>query len=548
MQARLKQLGHAMELEPIPPFPDELPFEQNATPENLNANAEQQIPASSHTVGRSAQNTGYAEELGDRSSPQTGRPSKRARINSPPRTNNPNAPSSRDLMPPPSKTLSRMKSVRKFIPSIRQRFSRSKPARLSPAMQELSSDVQMYENGYCEAVDPPDQLSSERERPPARHGTDAQNGGPYMSGALPVEPLPQAEAVVERQPLPNAGMQSGDFTFRSLSPIKLDQPQAQTLPVEPSYIRLMDGLGKDCGLNLGLHDPRLGPSQAYGSTPAAVTRDNNNAGGQGVTYHQSMRASSPQVPRHVEAQDAYPTGHYHAMTHNQAIEPVTPAPSRFRPAPGIENVVSPFFGSHVYDSARIPRTSMTERQNSTPRSNAYRFREPKFGENWSTGRSLNGLSFFDSPLNDRNEPIEPGYRGRRLDSVAPQRYQSRNVDARGFIVRPGGEPSARASEGIYGSVGRSSVQQPPLYPPGGPVSFRAFSRASRSRPALASSATGSLEREYRGSPIRASRQWSGLERAGVRSSRASHGSFGGNTSATPVRTLFSRSGRRSVRR
>ena len=563
----------------MPYYPEPLPLNETDHINDTHADARQQKTCSSHTAGRSRHNTGYAEEVQDSSSPQTRRPHKRARVDTPPKSKNIHAaPSSRDMMPPPtkpiSKPMSRMKSVRNFIPtSVRQRFSSKGKGKSSSAQQAVQlpgSDVQMYENGYCEPVDPPSQPSSDRARPPTRHGGEQ---GLYMSGALPIENSQQVTSACPAHSLPSVGLKSGgaEFTFRSASPIKLQEHHSDTLPTQPSYIRLMDGLDNDPTLNLGLQDPRSRTSdQTYRNTQISQRGEENHGEGQ-ARKHRASEHAYDNRPLHRDIAQSHGYRHPDSLRSHlpdasmgnahdgSAINPVTPGPSRFRPTQEVDNVVSPFFGSSNRNPPQFSRTSVAERQHSTIRSNNYpshRQREPEPESVqtprtvWQGGHSLNGLSFFNSPLNKRNEPIEWRHEGRPSEYIAKsqQPFVSRNVNSRGFIRRPDDDRSPYVHDSSYGSLERPFCSRQPPVQPHSTIPFQPFSRASHSRAAPPSSAMPPIVRGSNRFPVHPSPLLMGLERAGVRSSGASYTQIPGNTIATPVMNLFTGSGRRSVRR
>ncbi|KAF2690634.1 hypothetical protein K458DRAFT_354819 [Lentithecium fluviatile CBS 122367] len=564
LQERLAMLGFHMALEPIPNFGEPLPLDTEGNFDGggtSHPGVEQQHTASSHTVGSSAHNTGHAEEVAGSSSPQTSRPKKRIRTDSSSRPNNIHAaPSSRDLMPPPSKPLSRMRSVRKLIPStIRKKFSGSKANRIA-AVDAAEPDVQMFGNGYWETVDPPAQPSSDRERPPSRHGDGTPQGPPCMSGALPVENAQQTRYASEMQPLSNVDLSPGqaEFTFRSPSPIKMDGTQANRIPAEPSYIRLMDGLGRDNGLNLGLQDPRgRSSNQTHQTTQVArssgTEHDQASAGGQQTSGYASPMHTLPTYS-HADSLRSYPANTFANQSDERArVDPVTPASIRHqRPAQEVDQVVSPFFRSSSRYSPQYSRSQVAERQNSMIHSSGYLYHqqpEPLAQGDWRGRRSLNGLSFFDSPLNQRNEPIERRYERRPTQYITiPQKHQPRNLDSRGFITRSHDSRSPCVINHSYNSFDRSlNSRQQPVHPQPA-IPFPSFSRASQSRAAPPPSAMPSIVSSRSRSPIRNSSQLQGLEQTGVRSSRPSHTHISGNTFSTPARTLFSSSGRRSIRR
>jgi hypothetical protein len=472
LKEQLGHLGYEVELQSMPgyegPFPDDDSDDsaealQEAGPRNTTSN---------HTASRSAHNTGYAGDANTSSSPQSRRPHKRARVDTPSRSTNIHAaPSSRDQMPPPAKP-SRMKSMRNMIPAsvrqVRQKFSLKGKGK-APA-QQSGSDVQMHEHDYHEHMDLPPEILSDRGRPPT-HNT--AYGEPYMSGALPVQHSRHSVSSSQTHPAPGGVPRpsGAEFTFRSSSPVKLDSRPSGHLPNEPSYIRLMDGLSRDTGLNLGLEDPRGGTSsQAYPYLQVDQSGQSFAETGPSCQRHSLEGYYSDTSPQ------AGPSSHGHRHQGSRAshlsgatvgnvddrgaFDPVTSGPSQSRTTQEVDNVVSPFFGSSNSDRSQITRTKVAERNNSMSRLTASQSRRPpKLGPtpkiSWREGRTLNGLSFFDTPVNDRNEPI--AWRHERNPSeyaLQPQRYQSRNLDSEGFIRRPDGGilPHVSIHPSVYSTV------------------------------------------------------------------------------------------------
>lgn len=565
MKRRLASLGFAMALEPVPnfkgldphafdsddAFPGAYPGDAGAMPRKT---------TSSHTAGRSAHASGQTAAAP--SSPLIQRPLKRQRLDSPlPGNMQIDLPTNRNAMPPPPKPISRMHSMRKIFPSLRKKFSHGRSTPLSDDLVEGNGDIKMYDNGNWQ--------DAARDPPSTRDGLRGDT--PYMSGALPIEQPAQAETPRESQLLSSVGINDhkSDFTFRSSSPIKMGNPSSEhrpvQLPTEPSYIRLMDGLSRDTGIELGLKDPRENTITGY--------HDGRN---RQVTDTQPV-----QHPLREETQKPWSLGHpfLHQSPHrplsaarshlnhpsssqtngfgNRAyVEPslgsVTPAPRRYQqPGQQIDSVVSPFFKSSHRHAPAYSRTGFAELQDSSNRfgasqSQRTRTNEPQSG--WHEPRSLNGLSFFDSPVNARNQPIQHTYERRYIEPTTSSRhYASRNLNSRGLITRPeaGGPPFA--GDNAY----RSSCERP-SYATRAPVHsqsanhFPSFTSSSYSRPRQLPSAlppTGPSR-----SPDGTQPQWDNLQRMGVRSSRQTFGNFVGSTFTGPARNLFSSAGRRSVKR
>ncbi|KAI4629205.1 uncharacterized protein J4E87_003467 [Alternaria ethzedia] len=367
MQKRLAQLGFAMALEPVPNFKgiDPHAFDSDeASPERSGrSDGKLRTTASSHTAGRSAHTTG---RLGTASSGSfVPRPMKRQRLDSPLPTNTQAGhPSSRDAMPPPPKPMSRMQSMRKMFPSLRKKFSSDRSRSAADGSFEDDADVQMYDNGHWQDV--------EVSRHPGRD--DFRDETPYMSGALPVEQPHQASDVRGSQLLASVGLKDNrpDFTFRASSPVKMDKQSSGHrpvhLPTEPSYIRLMDGLSRDNGMELGLKDPREQTSTDYrndGRNRQVLPAYRHEHHAERADYrrpldlgHPFMHQSPHRSPASVDARQYPSSDHQTNECTNRAhgmpdLGPTTPAPRRQQnPGHQIESVVSPYFRTG-HNQARV---------------------------------------------------------------------------------------------------------------------------------------------------------------------------------------------------
>jgi hypothetical protein len=566
MQKRLAQLGFAMALEPVPNFkgidPHALDSDEALPSETRQSGVKPRTTTSSHTAGRSAYTTG---RLGTASSGSFfQRPMKRQRLHSPlPNDTHIDHPSSRDAMPPPRKSMSRMQSVRKMFPSLRKKFSSGRSRSIEDDALE-DSDVQMYDNGRWQDV--------EVARRPTRD--ELRGETPYMSGALPVERSPQASGPRRSQLLGSVGFQhnESDFTFRASSPVKTGEQGSSHrpvhLPTEPSYIRLMDGLSRDNGVELGLKDPRQQQITNYcvdsrnRQVPPAYRKDNTEQ----VDYqrrwslgqhfmHQSPYESSLSVNVRQHPSSGYQTNGYTNRAPNApALSLATPAPRRqHHPTHQIESVVSPYF-RNGHDQAQFHlSTGLAEPQDSSDHSGDYhsqrsRANHPRAG--WVEPRSLNGLSFFDSPVDSRNEPIKVG-RQRRLVELAPTplpyQRQRRHLNPRGFITRPEDGDSLYTNDSVYGpSQNRdfynrntrthfqTSINVPPVHRPD-------CSRIGQV-PSIIPSIVPSRP------PARVQSRWENLQRVGVRSSCNAFGHVSGNNYGTPSRNVFPNANQRNVRR
>jgi hypothetical protein len=394
------------------------------------------------------------------SSPQTKRPNKRLRVESPNADIDIHAPhSGRNMMPPPSKPVSRMRSMRRLIPnSIRKKFSTSRESSTATGTDLPNTDVQMYGHGYWEENDPHTETNSRSGFLPDAQSSRTEAGDCYMSGALP--PAPKlADTVSDSQFGMQLNKRESEFSFRSKSPGKMDNLSSGALPTESSYLHLLDSLSDDNGLDFGIQDPRRRAS------------------------HQGS-----QVPQHSQAEAEY------SPQHGASVNPVTPAPASFqRPADETEKFVSPFFGSSQQRQPQfISPIGITERHRSMNHSASYRSqaRAPE----WDEAPSLNGLSFFDLPMNGMHRPINRTSYSRQAPSYSQP--------ARNF--QPGGYSS-------QSGVTRLSSAIP-------------SNRSNRERT-----------------------QWVNLDRVGVRSSNNSRSYLSTNT-FTPPTNRFSSAGRRSVRR
>ncbi|KAG9190554.1 hypothetical protein G6011_08642 [Alternaria panax] len=568
MQERLRQLGFAMALEPIPNFKgiDPHAFDSDVPlPEDIGlSGAKLRTTTSSHTAGRSAHTIG---RLGTASSGSfIQRPMKRQRLDSPlPNNMQVDVPSSRDAMPPPPKSISKMQSMRKMLPSFRKKSSMDRSNQITDNAFEDNGDVQMYDSGYWRDI--------EIDRRPGRD--DFCGEKPYMSGALPVEQSSQVSNLRLSQPRPSMGLQGSqsEFTFRTSSPVKLDKQSTDHrpvhLPTERSYIRLMDGLSSDNGVELGLKDPRRQSNTTYRGNneirqvPHAYLNEDNL---QGVDYdkrwnfgHPFMHQSPVGSSTFVDVRN-YPLSHHQTngfsnRAHNISdTGPATPAP-RWQQHRGrqIESVVSPYFRNSHNQLQIYSSPSRAEPQDSSNHSGGYqsqrsRMNRPKAG--WVEPRSLNALSFFDSPVDSRNEPIEVDHRRRLVElasTLSSQQYSRRHLDSRGFITRPETGRLLYTNDGAYSSPhNRTSYdRKAPIYPQAA-IDVPSVHRLSHSRIGQVPSTMPSIITSR--SSARAQPQWDNLQRAGVRSSRNAFGSASGSSHAVPSKDVFPSPGRRSVRR
>jgi hypothetical protein len=525
---------------------------------------------SSRTAGRSAYTGNSGEDILSPDLQQ--RPLKRQRVNSPLPKNNIHAPPplSRDVMPPPKKPLSRMKSVKNLFPVIRKKISHG---RSSPALNSdpvLEPDVQMYGSGHWDAVNRPVERSN-KDNSWKRHGIRGET--PYMSGALPVNhpSRPTEPPSPQLWSSKRAHGKQADFTFPMFSSVKQSANQPDGLPTERSYIQLMDGLSRDTGLELGLQDPRN--SVASPQWPSLQSQQMHNTHRGSVHRHQTEEAKrwsfghaflhqSPQrapssTYQHPDPLRSNPIGIGPRQPHNESLmDPTAPDPRRFQQlAPRGESVVSPFFNISSRNSEAFSGVGVAERENSLLHSDVYqsqRLKPTAVQADWREPRSLNGLSFFDSPRNMKNEPI--AHRPEPSACKEPQRqqypaYQSRNLNSQGFIKKPETGRLPFLDDSAYGSsLGRPSYSRQTREPLPHSIPFPSFSRPSNFRASPLPSSKPSIVSSHR-SPICTSQsQWNRLATTGVRSSQKSSSRIQGNTFGSPSRNIFTNSGRRSVRR
>jgi hypothetical protein len=561
MRSRLASLGFAMALEPVPNLKG---FDLDALNDDggMNGNyhdtpgASMRKTSSSHTAGRSAHTSGNAKTAP--SSPFMHRPLKRQRIDSPlPKNMQVELPTSRDAMPPPKKPLSRIRSVRKIFPTLRNKFSSGRSTQASDYNNRSGDDLQMYEYGQWED----ERGSTARE--------DSHDGTPYMSGALPVEPPSQGSNPCASQLLSSGGIDNNgpDFKFRTTSPVKISKSssrQSSQLPTEPSYIRLMDGLSQDNGIELGLKDPRgqnLNTYQAleeyrqvipYGQDARSYREVNlkEHRPREQAPQYRSTRGPSLPAGSHCESAQTIRTNRYYDRTSQESTHhPVTPAPRRYQqPDHQIESVVSPYVERYDRNLSYFARPWIAETQDSSNHFAGYRLQKPRIVEpqtSWREPRGLNGLSFFDSPVISKDQPYRNSHEPQQTCRPPSIRhYQSRNLNSSGFITRPDIGHSPFFRDSAYGSS-----RPQPTYPTQqhmyskSAVPSPSFSRSSHSRTGhvpstMPSTVTGR-------SPVRTQPQWEGLQRTGVRSSRHE---LSKNPHAGPGRNLLSSVGRPSIRR
>lgn len=563
MKKRLASLGFAMALEPIPNFSGILPNELDRDMARDNdhygdSSASLRKTASSHTAGRSAHTSG--NPMTAPSSPFNQRPTKRQRIDSPlPGNMQVDLPTSRDAMPPPKKPLSRMRSVRKIFPTLRKKFSsgRSTPA---PEVQcSEGDDMAMYEDDQWEE--------------PEQHFQQENRGAaPYMSGALQVGQPSQSPNPRGSHLLSSIGIDSEkpDFTFRASSPLETSKRNSShkpvQIPTERSYIRLMDGLSRDDGFELGLRDPRDSrpsihePSQTNRQV-ASYDRDerrHEDLGGQENWRGGHLSCYHPTGPylsagAHLDSPHFTRTDNYHDRALQPlALNPITPTPRRHQqPGHQAESVVSHNDENSNTLMSRTSYNRIAEYQDSSNRSIAYRSTKPQMVDSeprWKEPRGLNGLSFFESPVITKRQPAQLIQHTQQIDHPPPsRRYQNRNVNTTGYITKPQAGQSPFFYDSAYGSS-----RERPIYSrqrhtqPKAAIPFPSFNRSFYSRAGQGPSTMPSVIPGR--SPVRTQPQWQRLQRMGVRSSRNDFDGVAGNSYSRPLQVLLPGTGRRTVRR
>lgn len=501
MQQRLTSLGYAPSLDRIPPFDGDLPSNVNddmlEAQDNF-AQAAYRSAGSSNEGEERIRQAGDAEIEGPPSSSR--RPLKRSRLDSPQHQHHIHAaPSSRDMMPPPSKPLSRMKSIRKMIPSIRNKFSNGRLAPARARRDEVDSDVQMDNNNdHREEVNHHERLYTTKD--PREQET--QNISPSEDGRRPPS----------RSRHYGSNQYNTDFTFEAPSQIKLKAQRSTNIPSEPSYIRLLDGLDRDSGLELALDDPR---SRAR-VEPAPVPLER-------TPYHNG---------RHRNVAN-------NGISARNMVNPVTPAPKRIQQRVNdVDSVVSPFFGNRMQDSQPFSRSQFAEPKGSSTHSGNYHSRRPMSPKatDWYEPRSLNGLSFFDSPVNVRNEPIGWMRERRQVEHrapISPNREQL--VDSQGFFSRLGRSSSRIQRHDPYGTSDSPRTRQTHV-------------QSQFEIPSSSSSHQPSQSRVPRLPAAMPSRVPDHLGSVGVRSSHSRRPPLSRDTFASPVKASYSGSRRRFVQR
>lgn len=182
-----------------------------------------------------------------------------------------------------------------------------------------------------------------------------------------------------------------------------------------------DMLGRDMGFFTPIGDPRKSRS-ALSQAPV------NDEGGLLGNHPHPLRSHPP---------NAFATEPSRAADPGPAT-PTAVAPQR--PTDVRPRVVSSHFRQANHNSTPTTRRTHTERRNSygqsaTCQSPGSRSRTRVC--DWDEQPSLNGLSFFSSPVNEKNEPINwKQQAGIPLYTTPPHNPRLPNLDSRGFIIKP----------------------------------------------------------------------------------------------------------------
>lgn len=558
MKERLASLGFAMALEPIPNLKtiDLSVFESDNGSHGFPV-AKQRETTSSHTVGRSAHASGEATAS---SSPAVSRPAKRPRLERPLSGNMQiDPPTSRDRMPPPQKPVSRIPSISKILPTLRRKFGSGR----LPSTKKFVSDQTTQRGGQCEDFD---NVSGDENRPLMRYGNDEEE--PYMSGALPVESSIRFSGSSETHFTSSIGFDHNNTrtTLPSSSPMKMSMQNSVQLPILPSYIRLMDGLSRDDDVELGLRDPRESSSSKYQSFDNRTRNIADHSNRDSYRHLEDNDTYNVRQPHHTHQpeQISLATGNFPNSSpfgrderspirrqQNPVQEVKTPA-SRCNQQSNhpIENIVSPLKMSSYRTSSPFANTGVTEPQDSSTRSGAYlseRRRTKKGQLEKREPCSLNGLSFFETPLDSYGQPIEYINDQHEVSYSPPTRpYQNRYLDSNGFILRPGAAKShffRESANQISHNQSTASWQQKSL--PGSSIRFPSLSCTASPKKNRLPAAMPSIASGW--SSLHSQPQGLSSQHPSSRSGRNQvNATFNSNSFST--RNSFSRAGRRSVRR
>jgi hypothetical protein len=522
-----------MALEPIPKAPNLSPgvFDEHTNSKETHPvkNRWFRAPILTRTTGRPSNDT--VEQIHDLQD----RPTKRQRIDSPFHRNaQANPPNSRDNMPPPTKPLLHMTSVRKIIPSLRKKLSHNRSMPTSQQAPRHDNDTEMSESGLGGGATT-SQIREEVQHVPTQSGMHQNE--PLMSGAMPAKPEygladPRESTLLRSVGIPE---DKSDFTFRAASPVRtgaqINRYQPLQLPKEPSYMRLMDSISRDSDFEIGLKDPR---GDANGHATYATG-----------TESQDFERRQPWSLRHVPSSRS--GGKNTAQHYVRKDGLITPTTRRVQqPGPPVESVVSPFFRASHLNTRVLSGIGITEPRNSSSLfSNS---RSPNAQTRRTTSQyhkpvDSNGLPVLQSPLDSRNESTWYMH-VERLPGLS-QYSQGNNLTPKGFFARPEIEQRPCMENHIQtSSFGRPPVSQQQTVQPRSAIQFPSFipNLSSRARQ-LASAVPPIISGQY---PTRGRPQWEPLQRLGVKSSRQTH-TAGQFTSRLGSR-ISSSSSRRIIRR
>lgn len=556
-----------MHMQPVPNFKgvDPSVFDSDETlarDDHRDFNEVLRKATSSHTVG------GYAhasDKVGTMpSSSHLRRPGKRQRLDSPlSKDMQVDFSPGRQPMPPPEKPLSRMQSMRKIFPALRKKFASDRSSLLADENLGVVRGVQMYKDANWQGAN--------TTRQEARN--EIHSEPPYMSGALPMEQ--QSQHLGSRSPQPNAKIglyeHQSDFTFRASSPPKAESYNKRyhpvQLPIEPSYVRLMDGLSCGDEVELGLKDPRDNAGldhqgdgsnrqvrHVYENQPVLQTTYRQKLWSPGnLSLHSSPYGSSASVETYQRPPQSRPTNvSTNRLYNGPNLGRAQPSSKKYHhPGNSIESVVSPHFRDSHNQAQIYSPSGLAEPEGSSNHSAVYRSQKSTMAKpqaTWLEPRGLNGLSFFDSPVSPRKESggLTRSYNRTDLEPNLPSHYrQTRHIDSNRSTTRPETGWPQYSNYGAYVSSENqpSYVRQPTGFIRTVPApSFQKslthdrIGKVLSSMPSVISGSTSG----------RSQLQWKNLQRAGVRSSQNVFGSFSRNRLGLLSKNIPSVSSRRNI--
>lgn len=377
MQKRLASLGFAIPLEPIPHCTqltsDDLHEIESIAGTYVEDDGRIQESQLDYTVGRSAHTTGHHSSPHDR-------PLKRQRVDSPlPSDMQIDIPSSRDMMPPPAKPLSRMRSVRGLLPKMRKKFSSNHSSQRGPQINGDGARLLTDKQIRASRAGPEDQ---ERQVGGSHHinAQDSEAHIPYMTGALPTEGSSEKLRVFGKRRTED---DTSEFSFRAASPVKMSDRKnlMQTTPLsaEPSYLHLMDGLSNNNNVDFSLRDPRDNVAEGYGisdiAKPSNASQQNQHRGEEFPSQrrwrfgnpflHQSPGDSTGQSnTQRITPLLTSPKGFFTRAHYDPSVSTATTISPQHQNIAN-QNVVSSFFGGRQHGAYTAPRPSNTETQTSS---------------------------------------------------------------------------------------------------------------------------------------------------------------------------------------